>query len=120
MFQVELEITLGSLTLFLSPRQLHVLLELAHGLASPDLEDVSNVVPRTYTGKPIAGSDFSRIEHELIQHTYPAPDLRTTVIDIYKRLSSEYVTFAENAVVYCYEIFRRNVLTHQLQHYEYM
>lgn len=82
-FQVEVEITLGSLTLFLSPRQLHVLLELAHGLASPDLEDVSNVVPRTYTGKPIAGSDFSRIEHELIQHTYPAPDLRTTVTNIY-------------------------------------
>lgn len=80
MFQVELEITLGSLTLLLSPRQLHVLLELAHGLASPGREDVSNVTPRTFMEKPMAGSDFSRIEHELIHQTYPTPDLRTTVI----------------------------------------
>lgn len=81
MFQVELEVTLGSLTVLLSPRQLHVLLELAHGLASPDREDsISNVVPRTFMEKPMAGSDFSRIEHELIHATYPAPDLRTTVI----------------------------------------
>ncbi|XP_012533981.1 autophagy-related protein 2 homolog B-like [Monomorium pharaonis] len=76
--KVELEITLGSLTLFLSPRQLHVLLELAHGLASPDLEDVSNVVPRRYTEKPMASSDFNRIEHELIHQTHPMQDLKTT------------------------------------------
>ncbi|KYN22683.1 Autophagy-related protein 2 like protein A [Trachymyrmex cornetzi] len=77
--KVELEITLGSLTLFLSPRQLHALLELAHGLASPDLEDVSNVVPRRYTEKPMAGSDFNRIERELIHQTHPMQDLKTTV-----------------------------------------
>ncbi|XP_032665002.1 autophagy-related protein 2 homolog A isoform X2 [Odontomachus brunneus] len=94
--KVELEITLGSLTLFLSPRQLHVLLELAHGLASPDLEDVSNVVPRTYTGKPIAGSDFSRIEHELIQHTYPAPDLRTTDLRYTQGWSTDPVDESDN------------------------
>ncbi|XP_011643358.1 autophagy-related protein 2 homolog B [Pogonomyrmex barbatus] len=76
--KVELEITLGSLTLFLSPRQLHVLLELAHGLASPDLEDVSNVVPRRYTEKPMASSDFNRIERELIHQTHPMQDLKTT------------------------------------------
>ncbi|KYM93249.1 Autophagy-related protein 2 like protein A [Atta colombica] len=76
--KVELEITLGSLTLFLSPRQLHALLELAHGLASPDLEDVSNVVPRRYTEKPMASSDFNRIERELIHQTHPMQDLKTT------------------------------------------
>lgn len=65
--------------MFLSPRQLHVLLELAHGLASPDLEDVSNVVPRRYTEKPMASSDFNRIEHELIHQTHPMQDLKTTV-----------------------------------------
>jgi len=78
-FQVELEINLGSLTLFLSPRQLHVLLELSHGLASPDLEDISNVVPKRYAEKPMAGSDFSRIERELIHQTHPMQDLKTTV-----------------------------------------
>lgn len=74
-----MEITLGALTLFLSPRQLHVLLELAHGLASPDLEDVSNVVPRRYAEKPMASSDFNRIERELIHQTHPIQDLKTTV-----------------------------------------
>lgn len=65
--------------MFLSPRQLHVLLELAHGLASPDLEDVSNVVPRRYAEKPMASSDFNRIERELIHQTHPIQDLKTTV-----------------------------------------
>lgn len=73
---------MGSLTLYLSPRQLHVLVELAHGLASPDLEDVSNVVPRRYAEKPMTGSDFTRIERELIHQTNPVQDLRTTVMVI--------------------------------------
>ncbi|EFN86545.1 Autophagy-related protein 2-like protein A [Harpegnathos saltator] len=94
--KVELEITLGSLTLFLSPRQLHVLLELAHGLASPDLEDVSNVVPRTYMEKPMAGSDFSRIERELIHQTYPAPDLRTTDLRYTQGWSTDPVDESDN------------------------
>jgi hypothetical protein len=37
--KVDLEVNLGSLTTFLSARQLHVLIELLHGLATPDLED---------------------------------------------------------------------------------
>lgn len=37
--KVSIELNSGSLLLFLSPRQVHVLLELANGLASPDLED---------------------------------------------------------------------------------
>ncbi|XP_078034719.1 autophagy-related 2 isoform X1 [Augochlora pura] len=75
--KVELEVTLGSFTSFLSPRQVHVLLELEHGLASPDLEDISNVVPRTCTEKPMAGSDFNRVERELIHQIRPTQGLRT-------------------------------------------
>ncbi|XP_076666317.1 autophagy-related 2 isoform X1 [Andrena cerasifolii] len=75
--KVELEVTLGSFTSFLSPRQMHVLLELRHGLASPDLEDVSNVAPRTCTEKPMASSDFNRVERELIHQIHPAQVLRT-------------------------------------------
>lgn len=37
--KVDLEVNLGSLTTFLSARQFHVLIELLHGLATPDLED---------------------------------------------------------------------------------
>lgn len=33
------QINLGALLVFLSPRQVHLLLELADGLASPDNED---------------------------------------------------------------------------------
>jgi len=65
--------------LYLSPRQLHVLLELAHGLASPNLEDSSNITKR-YTEKPMTGSDFIRIERELIHQTNPMQDLKTTVM----------------------------------------
>lgn len=79
-FQVELSVTLGSLTLFSSPRQVHVLLELIHGLASPDIEDVSNVAPRpTCTEKPMANSDFNRVERELLNQINPSQGLRTMV-----------------------------------------
>ncbi|XP_017890148.1 autophagy-related protein 2 homolog B isoform X2 [Ceratina calcarata] len=75
--KVELEVTLGSFTSFLSPRQVHVLLELGHGLASPDLEDVSNVAPRHCAEKPMAGSDFNRVERELIHQIHPIQGLRS-------------------------------------------
>ncbi|XP_043525615.1 autophagy-related protein 2 homolog B isoform X2 [Frieseomelitta varia] len=75
--KVEFEVTLGSFTSFLSPRQVHVLLELGHGLASPDLEDISNVAPRTCMEKPMVGSDFSRVERELIHQIYPTQGLRS-------------------------------------------
>ncbi|KAF7991887.1 hypothetical protein HCN44_010688 [Aphidius gifuensis] len=65
--KVELEMTFGSFILFLSPRQVHVLIELCHGLSSPDIEDMSNVPPRTCHEKPMASCDFSRVERELIQ-----------------------------------------------------
>lgn len=59
---------------------MHVLLELGHGLASPDLEDISNVAPRTCTEKPMAGSDFKRVERELIRQIHPTQGLHTMVL----------------------------------------
>lgn len=75
--KVELDLTMGAFTVFLSPRQVHVLVELAHGLASPDLEDSSNVAPRTCTEKPMAGSDFNRVERELLHQINPTQGLKT-------------------------------------------
>ncbi|CAG2056493.1 unnamed protein product [Timema podura] len=76
--KVDIEVNLGSLTMFLSARQLHVLLELLHGLATPDLEDTSNVTPRTRClEKPMDSSDFHRVEQELLHQLQPPPVLRT-------------------------------------------
>lgn len=37
--KVSIEVNLGSLILFLSPRQVHILIEVAGGFARPELED---------------------------------------------------------------------------------
>lgn len=83
--KVELEVILGSFTSFLSPRQMHILLELAHGLASPDLEDVSNVASRNCTEKPMVNSDFHRVERELMQKIQPLQGLRSMVSHVLER-----------------------------------
>ncbi|XP_069689778.1 autophagy-related protein 2 homolog B isoform X2 [Periplaneta americana] len=76
--KVDLEVILGSLTTFLSARQLHVLVELLHGLATPDLEDTSNVAPRSRcVEKPMDSSDFHRVEQELQQQLHPLSVVRT-------------------------------------------
>lgn len=41
--KVSIEVNMGALILFLSPRQVYVLIELANGLASPDNEDTRYV-----------------------------------------------------------------------------
>ena len=77
---MELIFTLGALTLFLSPRQVHLLFELMQGLVSPDVEDVSNVARRPVcTEKPMASSDFNRVERELLSQINPVQGLRTLV-----------------------------------------
>nr|CAD7433698.1 unnamed protein product [Timema monikensis] len=76
--KVDIEVNLGSLTMFLSARQLHVLLELLHGLATPDLEDTSNVTPRARCmEKPMDSSDFHRVEQELLHQLQPSTVIRT-------------------------------------------
>lgn len=37
--KVSIEVNVGSLILFLTPRQIHVLIELANGFICPDMED---------------------------------------------------------------------------------
>ncbi|KAK7872956.1 hypothetical protein R5R35_004266 [Gryllus longicercus] len=71
--KVQLEVSCGSLLLFLSARQLHLLLELVEGLAAPDLEDTSNVAPRVHcVEKPMEAVDFRRVEQELQQQLLPS------------------------------------------------
>ncbi|KAG5882217.1 hypothetical protein JTB14_024728 [Gonioctena quinquepunctata] len=74
--KVSIEVNLGSFIVFLSPRQFHLLIELANGLASPDIEDTSNVLPRTkYTTKPMTTLDYQRVEQALQQQIQPLSSL---------------------------------------------
>lgn len=67
--KVDLELNLGSLTVFMTPRQLHLLTELAHGLAAPDTQDSSNVV--RCSQKPMEQGDFDRVEQQLLHQLQP-------------------------------------------------
>ncbi|KYB26228.1 Autophagy-related protein 2 homolog B-like Protein [Tribolium castaneum] len=72
--KVSIEMDTGPLLLFLSPRQLHLLIELVKGLLSPDLEDHSNVLTTKFVGKPMSSADYERIEKDLQQQlTNPGP-----------------------------------------------
>lgn len=90
---MELEITLGFLALFLSPRQLHVLIELGQGLACPDMEDVSNVAPKRCSEKPMGSCDFNRIEKELLNQINPINGLRPSVQKASKEILMSYFIF---------------------------
>lgn len=73
--KVSIETDMGALLLFLSPRQLHLLIELVKGLLSPDSEDHSNVLTTKYAGKPMSSVDYERIEKDLQQQlTNPGPN----------------------------------------------
>ncbi|XP_025831922.1 autophagy-related protein 2 homolog B isoform X2 [Agrilus planipennis] len=76
--KVSMEINVGSFTTFLSPRQVHVLLEFANGLASPDSEDTSNVTSKQKCSeKPMNEMDFKIIEQELQQQLHPLAHLQS-------------------------------------------
>ncbi|CAG9820878.1 unnamed protein product [Phaedon cochleariae] len=77
--KVSIDVNFGSFIVFLSPRQFHLLIEVANGLASPDIEDTSNVAPRTKcASKPMSGLDFQRVEQELQNHLQPLSNLHLT------------------------------------------
>lgn len=64
--KVAIEINLGSLVLFLSPRQFHILMELVEGFSSPDLEDNSNVPHKNqFPSRPMTQKDYERVEEQL-------------------------------------------------------
>ncbi|XP_071454260.1 autophagy-related protein 2 homolog A [Hetaerina americana] len=66
--KVDLEVNFGSVAVFLSPRQVHTLIELMKGLSSPDSLDDSNMCPRSRCAeKPMEASDFQRVERDLQQ-----------------------------------------------------
>ncbi|KAG8235896.1 hypothetical protein J437_LFUL010126, partial [Ladona fulva] len=63
-----MELIFGAVSVFLSPRQVHALIELMKGLSSPDSVDNSNVCPRSRCAeKPMEASDFQRVERDLQQ-----------------------------------------------------
>ncbi|KAG8323601.1 Autophagy protein [Homalodisca vitripennis] len=66
---VDIELNLGSLSVFLSPRQLHLLLELCHGIAAPDTQDTSNVA--RCLQKPMGPKEFERVEQQLLNELHP-------------------------------------------------
>ncbi|XP_068618840.1 autophagy-related protein 2 homolog A [Battus philenor] len=67
--KVEVKMLLGSLIVFLTPRQLHTLFELVDALNQPDLEDTSNLPLRSTGGtmqcKPMKLADYQLIEAQL-------------------------------------------------------
>ncbi|XP_076267231.1 autophagy-related 2 isoform X1 [Rhynchophorus ferrugineus] len=70
--KVAIDVNLGSVVLFMSPRQFHILMELVNGFCSPDLEDHSNIPNRNpYQPRPMTQKDYDRVEEQLIQMTTP-------------------------------------------------
>ncbi|KAG6455439.1 hypothetical protein O3G_MSEX009232 [Manduca sexta] len=68
--KVEIKMLLGSFIAFISPRQLHTLIELVDALNQPHLEDTSNI-PLRPSGmnmqcKPMRQADFQLIEAQLL------------------------------------------------------
>ncbi|XP_064073916.1 autophagy-related protein 2 homolog A [Vanessa tameamea] len=77
--KVEVRILLGSFLLFITPRQLHTLIELVDALNQPHLEDTSNIPIRPSVNmqcKQMKQTDFQVIEAQLLgnlekQHSKP-------------------------------------------------
>ncbi|RZF47432.1 hypothetical protein LSTR_LSTR007359 [Laodelphax striatellus] len=69
--KVEFELNLGSLTVFSSPRQIHLLMELMAGFASPSTQDNSNVMCRPRSSKRMEQHDYERIEQQLMHLLNP-------------------------------------------------
>ncbi|XP_046351358.1 autophagy-related protein 2 homolog A-like isoform X1 [Haliotis rufescens] len=66
--KLELDCQLGAFHLLLSPRQLHGILEIFSGLASPANSDDSSGKKRSSKDKPMKAADFQRVEYELQRH----------------------------------------------------
>ncbi|KAH1007770.1 hypothetical protein HUJ04_004965 [Dendroctonus ponderosae] len=68
--KVAIELNLGALVLFLSPRQFHMLKELAEGFLSPNSKDTSNALRKNQPEpRPMTEMDYERIEEQLAQMT---------------------------------------------------
>lgn len=70
--KVSMEVNLGGLLLFLTPRQVHILLDLANGISSPHIEDNSNIPPKQKcVEKPMNCMDYQRVEQDLQDQVHP-------------------------------------------------
>ncbi|KAI8514937.1 Autophagy protein [Branchiostoma belcheri] len=63
----DLECYLGSLNFFLSPRQVHLLMEMANEILTPASTSMS---PESHLNKPIRPEDYQKIESELQRQLY--------------------------------------------------
>lgn len=61
----ELDFSFGSLSLFISPRQLHLLTEIIHSLSTPHIQDTSNVKYKKSGDKMMTSADYRKIEQDL-------------------------------------------------------
>ncbi|KAM3960547.1 LOW QUALITY PROTEIN: autophagy-related protein 2 homolog A-like [Aphomia sociella] len=68
--KIEVKMLLGSFLVFITPRQLHTLIELVEAINQPHLEDTSNIPLRPNGGnvqcKPMKRADFQLIEAQLL------------------------------------------------------
>ncbi|GJQ81045.1 Atg2 [Trypoxylus dichotomus] len=113
--KVSIETNFGSFSVFLSPRQVHILLELVNGLSSPHIEDTSNVPPRQKcTEKPMTGLDYQRIEQELQQQIQPLSTFQTTTLSEGWSRPPLGKLLSATTLVYCY--YLRNECTSHTLH----
>lgn len=68
--KIELEFSLGSLSLFLSPRQLYLLVEIVHSLNAPHTQDSSNIKYKKAGDKLLSSTDYRKIEQDLHDTLY--------------------------------------------------
>ncbi|CAH1792670.1 unnamed protein product [Owenia fusiformis] len=66
--KLEVDVLLGSVNVFLSPRQVHILLELANGITAPSTSDDTNIRHKKAHNKPMMSDDYEKIEQELQHH----------------------------------------------------
>ncbi|KAL1461700.1 hypothetical protein WDU94_013572, partial [Cyamophila willieti] len=66
--KVDLEVNMGSLLIFSTPRQVHLLQELLHGLSTPGIQDSSNVIAKE---KRMNRADFERVGLDLLHQLHP-------------------------------------------------
>ncbi|XP_038206483.1 autophagy-related protein 2 homolog A [Zerene cesonia] len=94
--KVEVKVLLGSFLVFMTPRQLHTIIELCDALNQPDLEDTSNIPIRpsgvNVQCKPMTHADFQLIEAQLLgnlekrakpttMHGWSGPSVEDSEID---------------------------------------
>lgn len=87
--KVDLRMNCGAFIMFLSPRQIQLLLELSEGIASPDINDMdfharraSGSVPCISKEKPMDPSDFRKVESELLKELRSAGPVSSHALNL--------------------------------------